>query len=397
MPDYNQARPADAVLPGYRRSVFLFLVTNFLFWACLYLYVPILPVYAQTLGASLTMVGLIVASYSMPQMLFRIPIGVLFDATTHRKLLVAFEILMTLLGALALGLAPHPWYLFFARALVGVGAAGWVVFSVYFTGYYPPEGTRKAIGLINFVQGIALVVATLSGGLIAEEFGSKYTFWGAAFLGVVALVPLLLGKQPAIVRAERFSWRRFSVVATRPLLLVASFLAVLTQFANWAGLFGFVPVYAAQIGASKADLGILTTLALASSAIASLAVVWLINRFGNSLTIFLASILTGFSIAVVPFVQDVSLLQGMMVLNGLGRGLTMTAFMILSVQAVEPQNRATAMGVYQAAYAIGMVSGPMVSGFLADSVGLTSVFYVSAALCGLMAALAFLPILRKKQ
>jgi MFS family permease len=180
-------------------------------------------------------------------------------------------------------------------------------------------------------------------------------------------------------------------------LLVASFLAVLTQFANWAGLFGFVPVYAAQIGASKADLGILTTLALASSAVASLAVVGLINWLGNSVTIFFASILTGFSIAGVPFVQDVPLLQGLMVLNGLGRGLTMTAFMILSVQAVEPQNRATAMGVYQAAYAIGMVSGPMVSGVLADSVGLTSVFYVSAALCGLMAALAFLPVLRRKQ
>ena len=397
MQSQSQDHPADAILPGYRRSVFLFCVTNFLFWAALYLYVPILPVYAQALGASLSMVGLIVASYSMPQLLLRIPIGVLFDATTRRKLLIAIEILMTLFGALGLGLAPHPWSLFFARALTGVGAAGWVIFSVYLTGYYPPASMKKAIGLINFVQGAALVVATLSGGLIAEKFGSKYTFWGAALLGLVALVPLLLAKQPAIARVERFSWRRFSAVATRPLLLVASFLAILTQFANWAGLFGFVPVYANQIGASKADLGIITTLALASSAVASLGVVWLINRCGNSFTIFLASILTGFSIAVVPFVQDVSLLQAVMVLNGLGRGLTMTAFMILSVQAVEPQNRATAMGVYQAAYSIGMVSGPLVSGFLADSIGLASVFYVSAALCGLMAALAFLPILRKKQ
>jgi MFS family permease len=393
----SQDHPADAILPGYHRSVALFCVTNFLFWAALYLYVPILPVYAQALGASLSMVGLIVASYSMPQLLLRIPIGVLFDATTRRKLLIAIEILMTLFGALGLGLAPHPWSLFFARALTGVGAAGWVIFSVYLTGYYPPASMKKAIGLINFVQGAALVVATLSGGLIAEKFGSQYTFWGAALLGIVALVPLLLAKQPAIARVERFSWRRFSAVATRPLLLVASFLAILTQFANWAGLFGFVPVYATQIGASKTDLGIITTLALASSAVASLGVVWLINRCGNSFTIFLGSILTGFSIAVVPFVQDVSLLQAVMVLNGLGRGLTMTAFMILSVQAVEPQNRATAMGVYQASYAIGMVSGPLVSGFLADSIGLTSVFYVSAALCGLMAALAFLPILRKKQ
>src|SRR3972149_7585368 len=122
---HNQERPADAVLPGYSRSVLLFLASNFLFWATLYLYVPILPVYAQTLGASLSMVGLIVASYSIPQLLLRIPIGVLFDATTRRKLLVAIVILMTLMGALGLGLAAHPLELFFARALTGVGAAGW--------------------------------------------------------------------------------------------------------------------------------------------------------------------------------------------------------------------------------------------------------------------------------
>jgi MFS family permease len=178
---------------------------------------------------------------------------------------------------------------------------------------------------------------------------------------------------------------------------VASSLGILAQFANWAGLFGFIPVYATTIGASKTDLGIITMVSLASSAIASLAAAWLLRRFGNSATILIGSLLLGFSIVIVPFIHSVPLLQSSMVLNGLGRGLTATTFMTISVQAVEPQNRATAMGVYQASYAIGMVSGPLVSGFLADSIGLTSVFYVSAALCGLMAALAFLPILRKKQ
>jgi len=41
----------------------------------MYLYVPVLPVYAESLGASLTVVGIIVASYSIPQLLLRIPWG----------------------------------------------------------------------------------------------------------------------------------------------------------------------------------------------------------------------------------------------------------------------------------------------------------------------------------
>ncbi|MBQ35253.1 MAG: MFS transporter, partial [Gemmatimonadaceae bacterium] len=40
---------------------------------------PTFPVYAEGLGASLTMVGLIIASYGFVQFALRIPIGYLSD------------------------------------------------------------------------------------------------------------------------------------------------------------------------------------------------------------------------------------------------------------------------------------------------------------------------------
>lgn len=125
---------------------------------------PILPVYAQSTGASLTVVGTIVAAYAIPQMLFRIPIGILFDAINRRKFLIAGGIVMNCVGALGLGLAPSTSLLFFARIVTGIGAATWVTFAIYFAAYYPVEGARRAIGVINFVQGMALVITTYWGG-----------------------------------------------------------------------------------------------------------------------------------------------------------------------------------------------------------------------------------------
>ena len=316
MQSQNPDRPTEAILPGYQRSAVLFCVTNFLFWASLYVYMPILSVHAQSLGASLSMVGLIVASYSIPQLLLRIPIGILFDASTGRKLLIAVEIILALLGALWLAVASTPGYLLMARALTGVGAAGWVIFSVYFTSYYLPAGVRKAIGLLNFVQGMALVIASLSGGLIAENLGSQWAFLTAAALGIVGLVPLLLAKPPPIARAARFTWGGFKAVASSRPLLAVSLLGVLAQFANWAGLFGFIPVYATGIGASKADLGIITVVSLGSSAIASLGAAWLLRRFGNSGAVFIAAVLLGFSIIVVPSIRSLPLLQELWSLTG---------------------------------------------------------------------------------
>ena len=50
-----------------------------LFWAAQHIYVPFLPVYAKAEGATLSLVGAIVASYSLVQALLRLPLGVVAE------------------------------------------------------------------------------------------------------------------------------------------------------------------------------------------------------------------------------------------------------------------------------------------------------------------------------
>lgn len=405
MPDAGQIRlrepfakrPSAGLLPPlHRRSILLFCAATFFYWTALYLYVPTLPVYAQSLGASLSMVGIIIASYALPQFLLRIPIGVWSDALGRRKPFVAGGIVMASVGALGLGLAPNPWSLSLARVATGLGAATWVTFTVYLASYYPQEDTGRAIGIINFVNGAAVVVATSVGGAVAEVWGFKFTFIGATLLGIVALVTLLFAREPRIRQAETASWRSFTRVSTHPLLLTVASMGILLYFANSASVFGFIPVYGAKIGASSADLGIITMLAVGSSAVASLAAVHMAERWGNRFTIVLGSILMSMALLAVPFIHSVYLLKAVQVANGLGRGILATTLMSLSIRAVAPQQQATAMGVYQAIYAGGMLLGPLVSGFLADSQGLATVFYLSASLCLVIAGMACLPLLPKR-
>lgn len=405
MPDVGQIglrepfakRPSAGLLPPlHRRSILLFCAATFFYWTALYLYVPTLPVYAQSLGASLSMVGIIIASYALPQFLLRIPIGVWSDALGRRKPFVAGGIVMASVGALGLGLAPNPWSLSLARVATGLGAATWVTFTVYLASYYPQDDTGRAIGIINFVNGVAVVVATSIGGAIAEVWGFKFTLFGATLLGAVALVTLLLAREPRTRQAETASWRSFTRVSTHPLLLTAASMGILLYFATFAGVFGFIPVYGAKIGASNADLGIITMLAVGSSAVASLAAVHMAERWGNRFTIVLGAVLMGMALLAVPFIHSVYLLKAVQVANGLGRGILATILMSLSIRAVAPQQQATAMGVYQAIYAGGMLLGPLVSGFLADSQGLATVFYLSASLCLMIAGIACLPLLPKR-
>jgi MFS family permease len=68
-------------------------------------------------------------------------------------------------------------------------------------------------------------------------------------------------------------------------------------------------------------------------------------------------------------------------------GIGYPVLMGMSIQRVEEAERATAMGLHQSIYAIGMFGGPIVSGALADAVGIRPMFGMTAAVCLLIGLL----------
>jgi len=73
--------------------------------------------------------------------------------------------------------------------------------------------------------------------------------------------------------------------------------------------------------------------------------------------------------------------------NGFGRGISYPFLMGLSIRDVPSQDRATAMGVFQGVYAVGMFVGPVTAGAVADAVGVTGAF-ILAGTVSMVAAVA---------
>jgi len=398
----GDARIADAMShraptltgPCLTRQRNIFLIVTFFYWASLYFYVPILPVHAENVSHSLSLVGIIIASYALPQLLLRIPIGLYFDSLTRRKPLVAGSLILCSVGALGLAIAPGPAALAIARAATGIGASGWVVFTVFFTGYYPTDSSARAIGTINAVNQAALVVATGSGGMVAEAAGFAACFLIAAALAMAGLVVLLLAREPVAPTRTQAESTRFVSVATHPLLVAAALMALLLQFANFASVFGFVPVYGSRIGASSSELGVITMLTLGASGIAAYVSVRLAERTGYTAALVVGAAVLGVSLLLVPYSPTPMWLALVQFVSGFGRGMLATLLMALSIRSAAAGTRATAMGVYQAVYAIGMIAGPVASGLIADAVELAMVFQVSAVLSLAIGVLALLPVVR---
>ncbi len=375
---------------GSRRNLPLIIgFATALYWFSLYVYVPILPVYSKDLGASLSMVGLITAAYAIGQILFRIPIGIWADRFGRRKPVVVAGFLFSALGALGLALAPSPWFVFGGRAVTGIAAAAWVAFSVFFAATFPPGKAARAMGLLMFINGASQVVASLAGGYTAQAFGWKATFWAGMATGLVAIPFLLLAPERKETRKPP-TLKEIWKVSTVPLLVVVSVLGALGQFSAWA-LVGFVPVYGEDIGATKGELGLLLMLMYGATSITSLLGIFMGERMGLIRTQVAGFILTAIGCAAIPFTHTVLLLGVTQVIGGFGRGLFFPAQMAISIQPFPQERRAVAMGVFQAVYAIGMFMGPYMSGIIADSLGMSSVFYVAGGVALFCAVASMAP------
>ena len=92
-------------------STYLFCISTFFFWGSLYIFVPILPVYAESVpGGTLSTVGLVLGSYSVALILLRIPLGVWSDSLGARKPFILAGLIAIAVGALGLALSPNIFF-----------------------------------------------------------------------------------------------------------------------------------------------------------------------------------------------------------------------------------------------------------------------------------------------
>ena len=372
-----------------KRTIRAYYVGMFLYWGALYVYSPILSVYAQSLGASFTIVGIVVGAYGFVQMWLRIPLGIWSDRLGRRLPFLYAGHFFNLVGCLGLAMAPTPMYLIVFRGVLGISAATWVAFTVLFASYFPANQSPKAMGVITAINGISLITVNGLGGQIAQMWGMGATFYAGAVLAAIGLIATVPIKEHRTHR-EPPTFRQIWRIITHPALMLVASITALNHYAFWATTFGFVPVYAADLGASKLTLGIIGVAALVPYTLTAPMNHRFAARLGENRAVFVGILVMAVTMFVVPLINNIPLLAISQGASGFGRGLVYPLLMGLSIREISGEDRATAMGVYQAVYAIGMFLGPTTAGAVADAVGLSGAFIIAGAVSAIAAVAALI-------
>src|SRR5215510_4947014 len=145
--------------------------------------IPLLPFYAEKLGASAFQVGWLIGLYAACQLVSGPLLGRLSDRMGRKPLLIVSQ-LGTLIGFLITAFAPNLWILFLARAIDGSTAGNLSLAQAYISDVTKPEDRAKSFGIIGIAFGLGFLVGPAISGFLAK-FDYRYPIFAAAALSAL--------------------------------------------------------------------------------------------------------------------------------------------------------------------------------------------------------------------
>jgi MFS family permease len=356
------------------------LVSAFLYWASLYLYVSTLPIYAQTKTDSLALVGVILSMYGLWQAVVRLPLGIAADWLGWRKPFILVGLALSGLGASLMAVAGGANGLIVGRAVTGLAAGTWVPMVAVFSSFFPPQDAVRASAILTLVSSAARALATSLNGSLNNVGGYSLAFWAAAIvaaLAILALLPSIEHRRPP----RKPSLRGIGRLIVRKDVLLPAALQAIGQYADWTATFGFVPVLARALGATDVELSLLVSMNIGVVLIGNLLAMSAVRRAGTHSLVYIAFVLMAAGIGGAALAGSLAFIFAAQCLIGLGQGFAYPLLMGMSIERVPNEERTTAMGLHQAVYALGMFGGPWLSGRLADVAGIRPTFGITASAC----------------
>jgi len=367
-----------------RRSVWAARLVVFAAFIDLFAGFPIITPYARELDASAWVGGVVVAAYSMANLVGNLAAGFALDRWGRKPTIVGG----LFVSAVAVGLhavAQDATQLIVLRAIHGLATAVLSPGAFALIGdAAPAEKRARAMGSAGVFIAAAALIAFPMAGILRGAFGIPVVFLVvAALLALAALVVAVIAREPDVVgRVRSVRLGQLGRVLVRPQLLV-SYLAILCFTIGVGALIEHLPImleardegprsssYAFTVYAVVAMLGMAGPTSRPA------------DRHGRQRPLAAGLGMIGLALLALSVWPDMGAVYAEMVAFGVGFGLLFPAATALVADASPPAERGTAFGVFYAVYSLGTIVGSLAAGALSGVFGdtTTSPFLVAAVL-----------------
>ena len=341
------------------------------------LILPLLPFYAEHLGASPTQVGLLVSTYAACQLVAGPILGRLSDRYGRRRLLLLSQV-GTLFGFIILAYARSLWLIFISRVIDGITAGNISLAQAYIADVTKPEERSKSFALIGIAFGLGFLVGPGVSGFLSQ-FGYVWPIIAACALSATSiaatyfLLPETRSPDGATQtrRIALFGWgdyaRYFAQPNLGPLLwqffcYLFSFSLFMSGFALFAErrfTWGDNPFGAKEVGYVFAYIGLLGILWQAT-------IGPLVKRMGERGLVKWGLLLSGIGLTALAVIYKVPALLAACTVVSAGSAVVRPVLTSLITQQTGRSEQGSVLGLTQALMSVTQIIAPILGGILID-------------------------------
>jgi MFS transporter, DHA1 family, multidrug resistance protein len=366
----------------------LFLVM-FLVYIGFGIIIPVLPFYAEKIGASPTQLGLLMAVYSLMQLLFAPMWGRISDRI-GRKPVMMLGITGLAISFFLMAVSSELWMLFAARIIGGfLSAANMPTTQAYVADITTPENRGKGMGVMGAAIGLGFVFGPAIGGIFSKH-SLSLPFYIAGISSLITLVLIfILLKESSTEESRREHLEKklpfwhalhgnLSILFILQLFISLSLAGLETTFAYFA---------AKKAGLDATNIGyIFMIMGLASAIVQGGLIGRLTKSFGEGVVIQGGIIVSAVGFAVILLVDNFTTAAIYLTIFGIGNGVIRPCITSILTKSSKV-GHGSVTGMLSSFDSLGRIIGPPLGGWLYSlSIGLP---YISGAIISIFTLILY--------
>ena len=361
---------------------------------------PVLSLFAESLGAGPERIGLIVSVSTITGVLLKLPSGALSDIYGRKMLLR--------IGVVAFGLPPfiYPFIsdlnaLTALRFVHGLATAIFAPSALATVADLYKERRGAAMGTYTACTQSGSLLGPFLGGWLAHTAGFSAAFVTAGVFGCIAILiffSLHLDEPPPRVCEKGLApvitemGKGFLAVARNRKVLITSSTDAAKMIANGA-LMAFLPLYGLSIGLNAGEVGLMFSVQAVTSFLSKPVMGRISDRIGRQPLIVLGLVICAATFISIPHVGSFAVLLVLSSGFGFGEAVVSSSSAALVADSSEFKRLGAGMGMQGTVMDIGHASGPLLAGFLIAHASYQGAFAVIAGI-QILAAIAFWATMR---
>jgi multidrug resistance protein len=383
--------------PNQFRRLAVLIGVNFVDMIGFMIVLPLLPFYALKLNASPEIIGQMIASYSIAQLVAAPLWGRVSDRYGRRPALL-IGLTASAAAYVVFGLADSVWLLYLSRIVQGAGGGTTGVAQAYVADTVAPVDRARALGWLS--------AATSAGVMVGPAIGSSAAHFGQAAPGLIAAVLCIINvifawrwlpesrKETTTteVKVRRSVWYPAWMALRHPTSAIGRLLWIYgVGMIAFSSMTSIMALYlGAEFAIDETTIGyVFLYVGVLSFVMRSVLLGPIVDRIGETWAMRIGTGLLVLGLALYPLPRDLWTLALVIPLVPIGTALLFPATTSLMSRYSEPGELGTTMGVAQTFAGLARVMAPLLATILFQRLGHGWPFYAAAIFVALVGIMAF--------